>query len=287
MHASNRPGIEARALLVHSRPRFWLYLAGPVAVGVAYGAPGPSAVLSVPALVLLGYFLIPGNLFLYGINDVFDAELDRANPKKDGRERRWTGDRTLVGVVLVAVGLGLLTFVVTPPIAWPYLAGFFVVGAAYSAPPRLKTIPGLDSAANGLYVLPGAAAYAALAGGHPPVAALVGGWLWTMAMHAFSAIPDVAPDRAAGVATIATALGPVGTLGYCLGCWTLAAAAFGVLDPRLGGLLAVYPIVAATIAIRGVAVRKAYWWFPVLNGGIGMLLTVGGLWRLAGGGLPG
>lgn len=284
MSVANPTAVDVRRLLIHSRPRFWLYLAGPVAVGIVYGATGPGALASVTVIILLAYFLVPANVFLYGVNDIFDADLDRRNPKKFDRERRWEGNRMVVGGVLLAGVLGLVTFAVTPLVAWPYLAGFFILGAAYSAPPlRFKTTPGFDSAANGLYILPGAAAYAALAGSHPPLAALLGGWVWAMGMHAFSAIPDVPPDRAAGVATTATVLGAAGTLWFCLMCWTVATISFAVLDVRLGAILAVYPLVAGWILVRAIPVRAAYWWFPVLNGVVGMIITVGGLWRLTGG----
>jgi len=279
------PG-RLRYLLTLSRPRFWLYLAGPVVVGVAYGAGSVPALFAPPALALFAYFLLPANVLLYGVNDVFDADVDAENPKKDdaaGREARWRGDRLSAAAVVVAGAVGLGTFAVTPPVAWPYLAGFFLLAVGYSAPPtRFKTTPFLDSLSNGLYALPGAAAYATLSGSHPPAAALVGAWLWTMGMHTFSAIPDVDPDRAAGIRTTATVLGERGALVYCGAVWALAAVAFGTLDVRLGGLLAVYPLATAALARSSVAVDRAYWWFPAVNTAVGTLLTLGALWRLVG-----
>ncbi|MGQ3328257.1 MULTISPECIES: prenyltransferase [Halorubrum] len=270
-----------RYLLVLSRPRFWLYLAGPVAVGVTYGIADVSELFTPVTVGLAAYFLVPANVFLYGVNDAFDADIDEENPKKEGREARWQGDR-LVAVAVVAAGaLGLAAFAITPRVAWPYLAGFLLLGAGYSAPPlRFKTTPFLDSASNGLYVLPGAAAYAAVTGTHPPTAALAGAWLWAMGMHTFSAIPDIGPDRAAGIRTTATLLGEGRTYVYCAACWVAAAVAFAALDPRLGALLAVYPAFAAWVALSSIAVDRAYWWFPALNTAVGTLLAMGGLWRV-------
>ncbi len=269
-----------RYLLALSRPRFWLYLAGPVLVGVASAAEGVADLLSPAAAASFAYFLVPANVFLYGVNDVFDADADAENPKKEGREVRWRGDPGVAAAVGASGLLGLAVFAVVPRVAWPWLAGFFVLGAAYSAPPaRLKTRPPLDSASNGLYVLPGAAAYAAVAGTHPPAFAVVGGWLWTMGMHTFSAIPDVEPDRAAGIRTTATVLGEARAFGYCAGVWALAAAAFAALDYRLGLLLSVYPLLAAGVYASDVSVDRAYWWFPAVNAAVGMALTLGGLWR--------
>ena len=273
------PRARLRALFTLSRPRFWLYLAGPVLVGVAFGAPRVGDLLTPLTVALFAYFLLPANVFLYGVNDVFDRDADAENPKKEGREARYEGDPLVPAVVVASVLLGVGLLAATPRVARPYLAGFLVLGAAYSAPPRLKTKPPLDSVSNGLYVLPGAAGFALVSGAHPPIAALAGGWLWSMGMHTFSAIPDIAPDRAAGVRTTATVLGERRTYAYCAGCWAAAAAAFGLVDPRLALPLAVYPVVAAAVPASGVAVDRAYWWFPALNTLVGGLLTMGALWR--------
>ncbi|SDX96332.1 prenyltransferase [Halobellus clavatus] len=270
-----------RYLFTLSRPRFWLYLAGPIVVGVAFGVESQSGLFTPVTIGLFAYFLLPANVFLYGINDVFDADVDTGNPKKETKEAKWRGDPIVAAVVAVATLLGAFTFVATPRLAWPYLAGFFLLGFQYSAPPlRFKTTPFLDSLSNGLYVLPGAAAYATVAGSHPPAAALAGAWLWAMGMHTFSAIPDIEPDREAGIRTTATFLGERRTLGYCLACWLAAAAVFGLVDPRMGAVLVAYPVLVFAIRFAGVDVRRAYWWYPALNTAVGTLLTLGALWRL-------
>jgi 4-hydroxybenzoate polyprenyltransferase len=101
-----------------------------------------------------------------------------------------------------------------------------------------------------------------------------------MGMHTFSAIPDIDPDRAAGIRTTATALGERRTYGYVGACWLGAAACFAALDLRLGALFGVYPAFVAGVAGSSVAVDRAYWWFPALNSLAGMVLTLGGLWGL-------
>jgi len=274
-------GDRIRYLVVLSRPRFWFYLAGPILVGVAYAADGVPALFPPEGFALFGYFLLPANVLLYGVNDVFDADVDETNPKKGEREARWRGDPLVAAAVVVSGALGVGTFLVTPPVAWPYLGGFFLLAVGYSAPPlRFKTTPLADSVSNGLYVLPGAAAYATVAGSGPPLFALAGGWLWTMAMHTFSAIPDIEPDREAGIRTTATWLGERRTYAYCFACWVAAAVAFSLVDVRLGAVLWLYPVFVAWVATGEVSVDRAYWWFPALNGAVGALLTMGGLWRI-------
>ncbi|MFD1598929.1 prenyltransferase [Halobellus rarus] len=283
-HRSERTGEavgRVRYLLTLSRPRFWLYLAGPVAVGVTFAAETTGELFTPVTLVLFAYFLLPANVFLYGVNDVFDADVDAANPKKDDREARWQGDSAVAVVIAAATVLGVATFAFTPLVAWPYLAAFFALGFQYSAPPlRFKTTPLLDSISNGLYILPGAVGYAAVAGAHPPLAALAGAWLWTMGMHTFSAIPDIEPDRAAGIRTTATFLGERRTFLYCLACWLAAAVVFALVDIRIGLLLVAYPALVFGIYRSDVDVERAYWWYPILNTAVGTLLTLGALWRI-------
>ncbi|AUX08837.1 lycopene elongase/1,2-hydratase [Halalkaliarchaeum desulfuricum] len=268
-------------LVTLSRPRFWLYLAGPVVVGVAFGATTVSELFSPVAVLLAAYFLVPANVLLYGVNDVFDAEIDAVNPKKDDREARWKGDWFVFAVVTVSGVLGLALFAVTPTDAWPWLAGFFLLAVGYSTPPlRFKTTPFLDSLSNGLYVLPGIAAYVTVAGAQPPAAAVVGAWLWTMGMHTFSAIPDIEPDRAAGIQTTATVLGEARTFAYCGGVWLLSAIGFALVDVRLGALLLVYPVAVFFVYRSGIDVARAYWWYPALNTLVGTAMTLGALWRI-------
>ena len=273
-----------RYLLKLSRPRFWLYLAGPILVGVAFGARDPGDLLSLPGVALFAYFLLPANVYLYGVNDVFDADVDAENPKKEGREVRYGGQRFVVAAVVASGALIAVPAAIVPLIALPWIAAFLLLATEYSAPPlRFKTTPLIDSLSNGLYVLPGAAAYAAVAGEHPAALAVAGGWLWSMAMHTFSAIPDIEPDRRAGIRTTATLLGERGAYAYCAACWALAAVAFGALDWRAGALLAAYPVVCTAVALSEVAVDRAYWYFPAINAAVGAVLTIGGLWRVVNG----
>ena len=270
-----------RYLLILSRPRFWFYLAGPVVVGVAAAAETVPDLFLPVGFALFGYFLLPANVLLYGVNDIFDADIDTENPKKTEREARWQGGPAVIASVVASGLLAVPLFAIAPGAAWPWLAGFLLLAVEYSAPPaRFKTTPLLDSLSNGLYILPGIAAYAAVAGTQPPAMAVVGAWLWTMGMHTFSAIPDIDPDRRAGIRTTATWLGKRRTYSYVAACWLAAAGAFGFVDPRLGALMAVYPIFVAWVAASSVAVDRAYWWFPALNTAVGTLFTLGLLWRI-------
>jgi len=276
------PGEESRPgyLFWLSRPRFWLYQGGPVVVAVTYAADGPGELFSPLAVALFLYFTIPANVFLYGVNDIFDRDIDQVNPKKDeGREVSYRGDRVVVAAI-VASGLlaaGFLPWL--PTLGMVALLTWAILSVEYSAPPlRFKTTPFLDSLSNGLYILPGVVAYAAIEGVAPPASAVAGAWLWTMGMHTFSAIPDIEPDREAGIETTATFLGESNTYYYCVMCWLSAAFVFTYTHWVFGGLLLVYPGLVFGILAIGVDIDEAYWWYPAINTLVGMAFTLVGLW---------
>ena len=268
-------------LLRMSRPRFWFYLAGPVLVGVTYAAETPADLFAPVALALFAYFLVPANVLLYGVNDVFDADVDAFNEKKEGREVRYEGGRLVVASVVVCALLALPFALVVPREALVAFFAWGLLSVEYSAPPlRFKTTPLLDSLSNGLYVLPAVVGFVALAGAFPPWEAVLGGWLWTMGMHTFSAIPDIDPDRRAGIRTTATVLGERRTYAYCAACWVAAAVAFWFVHPFFAAVLGVYPLIVFGIAASPVDVSEAYWWYPVINTFVGMVVTLAGLWVL-------
>ena len=263
-----------------SRPRFWFYLAGPVIVGVSYGATGISDFIKVSNILLFLYFLIPANMYLYGINDIFDKDVDEYNPKKSesGNEVIYRGNRIIDIIVAISGVIGVCFFALLSFQAMIPILLFLSLGFAYSAPPfRFKTTPILDSITNGLYILPGISAYIFLSGELPPSSIITGAWVWSMGMHTFSAIPDIKPDREAGIMTTATYLGKKNTFAYCGVLWILSAVLFINISIFFAVLL-VYPIVLAYIYFSSKSVSKSYWWFPYINVIIGMILSLGGIY---------
>lgn len=269
------------SLLSVSRPRFWFYLGGPAIVGAVYGAQSMGGIADPLVIALIGYFLIPANIFLYGVNDIYDAEIDQLNPKKgeEGREQTYNEGPVIILGVIAAVLLFVPFLVVLENGALLAAAGFFALGWTYSGPPtRFKTTPLLDSVSNGLYILPAVITYVTVAGESPPLVAVTGAWLWAMGMHTFSAIPDIGPDREAGIRTTATVLGHNNTLAYCGTCWLGAAFALALVHPGLGVLFAVYPVFIGVLVALSIDIERAYWWFPAINTGAGAVLTMAGLW---------
>lgn len=185
----------------------------------------------VDSLLVVGtlFFLVPYNLLMYGINDVYDYESDLRNPRKGGAEGALL-EPALHRVVLIsavtasaAVLVPLLLLAGPRPASWLVLliSLFFVV--AYSVPRlRFKERPLLDSLTSSTHFVSPAVYGLALAGAtfEPPLLALLGAFfLWGMASHAFGAVQDVVPDRAAGIASIATAFGAARTTRLAIALW--------------------------------------------------------------------
>ncbi|MDI1241726.1 MAG: prenyltransferase [bacterium] len=261
-----------------SRPRFWLYVFGPYIVGLAAGASTRDDFVAIENLVFGLYFLLPANLLVYGINDVFDWETDRLNPKKAEYEMLVQPDlhrQLFVSISLLNLPFAAAAYFLVPQ-SLPSLAGFIFFSVFYSAPPiRAKAIPIVDSLFNILYVFPAAFAYQMMTGHFPPWTVMIAAGLWTMAMHAYSAVPDIGADRKAKVSTVATFLGKNGTLMFCLIAYLGSAAlAFQYLGVWVIIPAAVYAAIIgfSWASKNGEGVFRIYQRFPIINALIGFVL---------------
>ncbi|WOF22663.1 prenyltransferase [Microbacterium betulae] len=213
-------------LLAASRPLSWVNTAYPFAAAYLLVAREVDAALLVGAL----FFLVPYNLAMYGVNDVFDYASDLANPRKGGVEGALLDPRSH-RAVLIAAAAACLPFVVVlvllgRPASWAVLAASLFAVVAYSAPPfRFKEVPVLDSLTSSTHFVSPAVYGIVLAGGVPDagaIAVLAAFFLWGAASHAFGAVQDVVPDREAGIASIATVLGAARTVRLALAAWIAA-----------------------------------------------------------------
>ncbi|WP_062381165.1 prenyltransferase [Demequina pelophila] len=234
-----------------SRPVSWINTAFPFAAAYALVVRDVDAVLIVGTL----FFLVPYNLLMYGINDVFDYESDLANPRKGGIEGDVIRDREHARRVHRAI-LWACVVTVTPPLAWLLVQGsagaavtlaLVVFGViAYSAPGlRFKERPFLDSLTSALHFA-GPLIYALVVAGAPLTARVA--WpvwtafiLWGMASHAFGAVQDVRADREGGIGSVATVIGARATVWFAIGLYGASSLVL-LAQPWPGTLAAVLPL---------------------------------------------
>jgi len=248
---------------------------------MVYASSSPAELLTLNNFVLFLYFLIPANIMLYGINDFFDRDIDEENPKKEDKEVKYNSSRLVDGMIGVSTVVAAPLALMLPERTYPLLLVFLGLSYQYSGPPlRFKTTKYLDSVSNGLYIMPFLIGYSFVAGFLPPFAVIVGAWLWAMAMHTFSAIPDIGPDRKSGIQTTATHLGRPGAYGYVTAAWMFSGFFMGLHSLLLGLLFLLYPLISTSVFFLGVDDSRAYWWFPVINAVLGAVITMYGLWVL-------
>ncbi|MGV9195491.1 prenyltransferase [Microbacterium sp. MC2] len=285
-----------RALLLASRPVSWINTAFPFAAVYLLTTGRIDLALVVGTL----FFLIPYNLAMYGINDVFDYASDLANPRKGGVEGALLPPDQH-RAVLVAVAVTTLPFVAVlvalgGPASWLVLAVSLFAVVAYSAPGlRFKEIPFVDSVTSSAhFVTPGL--YAAALAGTDITAGFVllftAFFLWGMASHAFGAVQDVVPDREGGISSIATVLGARWTVRIAVALW-LAAGMLVLWLPWPGTLAAALclPYVATALPFVNVTdaqspvTNRGWRRFLVLNYACGFLATMLLIWWAATGGI--
>ncbi len=244
-----------RVILAASRPISWINTAFPFAAAYLLSGGGVTWQLVVGTV----FFLIPYNIAIYGINDVFDYESDLRNPRKGGIEgsvlhpcwhrpvlaaSAWTTIPFLVALVLDG------TWTAT---AWLAVSMFSVVAYSYRGL-RFKERPVLDSVTSSAHFVTPALVGATLVDPSPGGqfwAGIGAFFLWGMASHAFGAVQDIQADRAGGLTSIATELGARLVTRLTAACYAVAA-----------GLLLFLPGMAWLIALVGlgyVANTARFW----------------------------
>ncbi|MDO7883080.1 prenyltransferase [Antiquaquibacter soli] len=244
-----------RALFVSSRPLSWVNTAFPFAAAYLL------TTREVDLTFVLGtiFFLVPYNLAMYGINDVFDYESDLRNPRKGGVEGALLDPRmhrpTIIASIVTTVPFVVYLVAVGSPLSWLVLAISLFAVVAYSAKGlRFKERPFLDSVTSSTHFVSPAVYGLVLAGAEftPQLwAVLAAFFLWGVASHAFGAVQDIVADREGGIASIATVIGGRATV------------RFAVIAYGLGGLLLLLSAwpgpLAAVLAVPYVLMCAPFW----------------------------
>ncbi|MET4004204.1 MULTISPECIES: prenyltransferase [Arthrobacter] len=214
-----------RELFATSRPVSWVNTAYPFAAAYLLSTGAIDWIFVVGTV----FFLIPYNLAMYGINDVFDYESDLLNPRKGGAEGALV-DPSRHRRILFACVLGLLPFLIVLAVVGSWQANLVLLFSmaavvAYSAPHlRFKERPFLDSMTSSIHFVSPMVYGLVLAGAHfntELVAVTAAFFLWGVASQAFGAVQDIVPDRAASLSSIGTVLGARLTVGFAAGAYAV------------------------------------------------------------------
>jgi 4-hydroxybenzoate polyprenyltransferase len=242
-------------LFLSSRPLSWVNTAFPFAA--AYFLTTGEIDLT----LVLGtiFFLVPYNLAMYGINDVFDYESDLRNPRKGGVEGALLAPRmhrpTLIAAAVTTLPFIVYLVVVGNPLSWlALLVGMFAVVAYSVKGLRFKERPLLDSLTSSTHFVSPAIYALVLAGAvfTPQLwAVLAAFFLWGIASHAFGAVQDVLADRAAEISSIGTVIGARATTRFAV----LTYLVVGVLL-----LFSAWPGPLASILVLPYAAMCALFW---------------------------
>jgi 4-hydroxybenzoate polyprenyltransferase len=204
-------------LLRISRPPLWIALPLVFLMGLAYAQHGlTDSSFHFTPLIILQLFLLsfPICLYTFGLNDIYDHESDRINPRKNGIEgvRLETQHHKMVRTAAFSAGfLFLSTAAATQNPANIFFAvTILCLSCVYSVPPwRLKVRPPLDVISAGIlgFLAPFAMGYSFA---DDATAIPFQAYYFTfcvMGFHAFSTIMDHDVDKQLGDRTFAVAYG--------------------------------------------------------------------------------
>lgn len=263
-------------LLRISRPRFWHYVLWPMLIYFAasgYFVDMQASFVNwwtdwifqlIIMLLILWYFTLPANLWIYGWNDIADGDTDKFNTKKWIYEVKIDDSKTIKNklkwniwrwnilyLVIWAIIISMLGFmnimiseygisegiyvikrdmfdiiyssILYIPFTIAFIIPFWITSYLYSCRPlRAKAKPFIDGIMNVLYIItPFSIRYFI-----KPIPIdqnfyqniiqlCVSALFRCMAMHCYSAIPDIEPDRQAWLTTTAVYLGKQKSLIYC------------------------------------------------------------------------
>jgi 4-hydroxybenzoate polyprenyltransferase len=269
-----------------SRPISWINTAYPFAAAYFLVTGETDLTFFVGTL----FFLIPYNLLMYGINDVFDYESDLRNPRKGGIEGAllpkeihrtviWSAILSCVPFVAYLLLIGNLSSSL-----WLTLFIFTVI--AYSAKHlRFKEKPLLDSITSASHFVGPMVFALSLTNQNladPKLGAIIMAFmLWGMASHAFGAVQDVKADREGNIASIATYFGARATTRAALVMYLAAGFYLITLGwPQNMVALAVLPYVAILIPHLNItddtceSANKGWKKFIYLNFAAGVLVNM-------------
>lgn len=318
--SSSHTHLWLKELLRISRPRFWIYVLGPMLLYFAWSRYlhniyntwwNTSTIVEMGVFfIILGYFTLPANLRIYGWNDIADEDTDMLNDKKWAYEanihtkgttykkalkrqiRLWNIGYVILWSYLLAIISTIYANSMELPNMLPrriwwlvlflisivLLIPFWTTAYLYSCKPlRAKAKPFIDGIMNILYIITPLALsiWSIYLRTHNHMIfsdiyhtiwiAWLSWLLRCMAMHCYSAIPDIEPDKQAWLRTTAVFLKKQYALIYC---WLLYSAAAIVSYPILWRTSIVWGVIYLTMIMISYTRKEIFWLykiFPYIN----------------------
>lgn len=266
-----------------SRPISWPNTAFPFAAGYIMSGGQLDIVFWIGTL----FFMIPYNLLMYGINDVFDYESDIQNPRKGGiegmREQRAFHPTIVAASVVLSIPFVIFLLFQGSVVSKLTLLGLIFFVLAYSVKYlRFKERPFLDSMTSSIHFA-GPLVYALTLTGFTPQAwpYVIAFFLWGMASQAFGAVQDIIPDREARLHSIATFLGAARTVWFSVVLYAAASLivmlqGFPVLLVGIVGIAYIINILPYLFISDAASMKANAGWkhFLVLNYLCGFVITL-------------
>lgn len=204
-------------LIKISRPLGW-----PVLPAVFYmGLITSGGQASIPAIIIMIFLSFPICLAGYGINDVYDYESDRINPRKKSVEGHivYKKDRKFVKKISLAMlSAFFLSTLLMGNLSTTFLAVIFIFLAYYysALPIRLKERPPLDSLSNGFvyFFLPFALGFSLSKSLYEIPIKFLWITMCVTAIHSVSTMMDFRVDKKVGDKTFAIKFGQRNTAAF-------------------------------------------------------------------------
>lgn len=275
-----------RRLLYVSRPISWPNTAFPFAATYLWFSGQIDFLFVVGTL----FFLIPYNIIMYGINDVFDYESDRKNPRKNSiegaLESRQFHPTIIAGSIISALPFLVLMYLSGNLVANITLTVVLFLAVAYSAKGlRFKEIPVLDSITSSLhFVGPMLYAMSLFSLDNSGLIFALAFFLWGMASHALGAIQDIIPDRQGRLHSIATYLGARATYNIVICLYLGAALIMFFQDHALGVAIMGLVYILNILPYRNItdktseSINPAWRRFIFINYASGAIITITLAW---------
>ncbi len=239
---------KLRKLIFSSRPISWINTAFPFAAAyLALGGP-----INTFFLLATFYFLIPYNILIYVVNDVYDYESDLRNPRKSSIEggllepelhKFMLSSSLLINLIFIIP----ILFLSNSNLSDLFLLMISIGAVIYSAPPlRTKEKPFLDSMTSSFHFVSPMIFAMLLCGWQTIFIGYVSSFfLWGCASHMFGAVQDISSDRKAKISSIATYLGAKSTARLSLVLYLLSSlliSLYGFPQLAIGLVILLYAI---------------------------------------------